>query len=67
MQENEISMQENEISMHENEIFIHENENFATKCSWVKIPCMKLCTAQLPMNISGARKSWQGENFHFHA
>ena len=41
---------ENEISMNANEVFMHV------------IPCMKSCTAQLPMNISGARKSCQGHN-----
>ena len=56
---NELFMQENDISMHENEIFMHKNENFAQ--------CMKLFTAELPMKTSGARKSCQGRDFHFHA
>ena len=50
--------------MHENFIFIHENETFAHIFSWVKVPCMTLCTAQLPMNISGVRKSRQRQNLH---
>ena len=60
-------MHENDYSMHEKEISMHENENFAQKCSWVNIPCMKLCTTQSPMKISGAKKSCQGRNNHFHA
>ena len=50
-------MHENEIFMGENEISMHENENFAQFFSRVKIPCKKLFSAQLPMNISGAKKS----------
>ena len=49
-------MHENEISLHENKMFMHENENFAQNCSWVKITCMKLCTARQPIKISGAKK-----------
>ena len=56
MHENEIYMHKNEISMHKNEISMHKNENFAPKLSLVKIPCMKLCTAQLPMKMSGTKK-----------
>ena len=32
-------------STHESEMFLHENHKFAQKFSWVKIPCMELCTA----------------------
>ena len=60
-------MHENFIFMHENDIFMHENENVAQFFSWVKIPCMKLCTAQLPMKIPGAKKICQGRNLYFHA
>ena len=40
-------MRENFITMHENEISIHENESFALTFSWVKIPCIKMCAAQI--------------------
>ena len=53
--------------MHGNEISMHDNGNSASEFSWVKIPCMKLSTAQIPMKISEAKKSCQGRNFHFHA
>ena len=48
----------------------------AQRFPWVKISYMKLCTAQLPMDFSEAKKSCQGrncdlifmlENFNFHA
>ena len=67
MIENENFKIENENFMHEHEIFMNENEVFAPKKSSLKIPCMKLCTAQLPMKIYGTRKSCQGRNFFFRA
>ena len=36
------------------EISMQENERFVQKCSWVKVPCIEFCTAQLPMNFSVA-------------
>ena len=43
--------------MHWNEITMDENETFAQKFSGMRrIPCMKLCTGQLPRNIFGATK-----------
>ena len=58
MHEKSYFMHENEVFMGENEIFMHENESVAQLFSRVKIPCMKFCTSQLPMNISGAKKSY---------
>ena len=56
---------ENENSMHENENFMHENKKFAPENLSLTIPCMKLCTAQLPMKMYGTRKSCQGRNSIF--
>ena len=44
---------------------MHENENFAKNISLVKIPCMKLYTTQLPMNISWAKNHARVEIFIF--
>ena len=48
-----------------NEILIHEYENFAPNHSRVKIPFMKLCTAQLPIKILGRKIDARGENIIF--
>ena len=57
--------------LHENETSIHEMKFTCMKMKilflWVKISCMKLCIAQLPMIISGAKKSCEGQNNHFQA
>ena len=63
---NEISMHENVICMHENENSMHENEIFSPKFSWVKISCMKLCTVQLAMKISGSKKIMPGAKWKYH-
>ena len=53
----------NENYLHKYFIFMHENENFL----WVKTPCKKLCTAQLPHEHFWAKKLCHGRNFHFPA
>ena len=57
-------LHENFIFMGENEFSINENENLAQNCSWVKIPCIKLCTAQLSMQISTLKISINIEKYY---
>ena len=39
------------------------NESFSQKFSWIRFPCIKWCTAQLPMKISGAKNHSRGNFF----
>ena len=57
---------ENEISMQLKRNFQAENEKLAPKLSWIRIPCMELCTAaEFPMDISGAKNHPWGKIFIF--
>ena len=60
-------MRENEMSMHEyiKRYFHARNEHLAIKIFVDNYSMLKLCTAQFPMNISVAKKSSQGQNYHF--
>ena len=44
------------ISLSKWHLHIYKNESFAKRFSWIRVPCMKLCTA---MKMSEARKSSQ--------
>ena len=59
MHENDIFMHENDTFMHENDIIMHENQYFLQKFS-----CIKMCTAQYPINISVEKRSVQWQ-FYF--
>ena len=63
----EDTIHEDIIVKHKNETSMHNDERFAQRCSWVRISCMKLSTAQQTMYISGAKKITQVAKFHFHA
>ena len=65
----EKGLHESGFFMGENEIYMHGNDKFAQNTLWVQqIPCIKKCTAKLPMEISRAKKSCQGQKkIHFHA